>query len=222
MAPRCPCCVPVLGLFWAVAVLQLTGTWAWGCRQRKLAPTHLTQPLHSPGRRRTGASWGWFAEIPSRKYFLPLIQPQRSPAHSVRQGGQRPLHQQPHCGWWGCDPTAWPLFCSLPWGAVQGACHSEPLVTLCGAASDPTSSSSPTEGRLPALSVMAPRFLAAQTDPCGSPCPGQGAGGCRWLSGEVPVPRLRPAQRGSGSALCSRSSPSPGREHCYEEAINIC
>lgn len=78
---------------WAMAVLQLTGTRAWGCRQRRLAPTHLTQPLHSTGRRRTGVSGGWFAEIPSGKYFLPLPQ---TPAEPSTVSGSSPCTNRGH------------------------------------------------------------------------------------------------------------------------------
>lgn len=143
---------------------------------------------------RVGGGWQKFNPENTSSHFP---KPRPSPAHGV--GGQRPLHKQPHCWSWGCDPTAWALLCSLPWGATHGAHHCEPLITLVRGSPGPRILLEPRgHSLLPALSwphgSWEPRQPRLARPGHRAHCAGPRGRRVPVAEGDVPVPRPRPAR----------------------------
>lgn len=112
-------------------------------------PPHAASAL--PREVKDGRVGGGWQKFHPENTFSCFPKPRLSPAHGV--GGQRPLHKQPHCWSWGCDPTAWALLCSLAWRATHGSHHCEPLITLVQGSPGPRILLEPRgHSRLPALS----------------------------------------------------------------------
>lgn len=172
-------------------------------------------------------SWGWFAEIPTRKYFLPLPQAPAEPSTWCQaEGAAAPAQTAPL---WVTG-----LRSDVGSGHSSAPCPGEPrqvpippshLCHLIQGSPRPHILLKPRgHTRLPALSWL----LGAQAGPGGSsrtpgsPCQAEGrrlpvaergSAGCHGS--------VRP-ECGSSSAPRSRSRPSPGREPSCEEVINIC
>lgn len=145
-----------------------------GLQQHQLPPTHLPSLGTPRGGEGLGRAGGGSQKFHQENTFLPLPRAPAEPSTRCEVGEQQPLHQQPHCEWWGCDLTAWPLLCPLPRGAVPGAVTPSHLSPCAGQAQSPQPPPAP--GGDSCLQSPGHTVPGARTDPDLAP---QGPGGCR-------------------------------------------